>query len=94
MLIVDRDNRVIAASDGAGLLTERLPAFSSTQGRLAGTRRPDHRPSMSPPGYETYRGLGWRGVIETAARHRQAFGQGDTDQGAAGSDMPVGRRLL
>lgn len=63
VLIVDRDNRIIAASDGAGLLTERLPAFSSGQ---AGWQVRDGRivAQHVTPGYETYQGLGWRGVIE------------------------------
>ena len=63
VLIVDRDNRVIASSDGAGLLTERLPAFG---GSAAGWQLNDGRivAQHATPGYETYRGLGWRGVIE------------------------------
>lgn len=63
VLIVDRDNRVIAASDGAGLLTERLPAFAGAE---AGWQVRDGRliAQHVTPGYETYRGLGWRGVIE------------------------------
>ncbi len=62
VLIVDSDNRVIAASDGAGLLTERLPAFADGQ---AGWQVHDGRiiAQHVTPGYETYRGLGWRGVI-------------------------------
>lgn len=63
VLIVDRDNRVIASSDGADLLTERLPAFGSS---VAGWQLNDGRivAQHATPGYETYRGLGWRGVIE------------------------------
>jgi len=63
VLIVDRDNRIIAASDGTGLLNERLPAFSSGQ---AGWQVRDGRivAQHVTPGYETYQGLGWRGVIE------------------------------
>lgn len=63
VLIVDRDNRVIASSDGAGVLTERLAAFGGTG---AGWQVRDGRiiAQHLTPGYETYRGLGWRGVIE------------------------------
>lgn len=63
VLIVDRDNRVIASSDGAGLLTERLSAFGGAQ---AGWQVQNGRivAQHATPGYETYRGLGWRGVIE------------------------------
>ncbi len=64
VLLIDRTRRVIAASDGRGVLTERL-AFDP-HGREAGWETlPDgtlvafHR----TPGYETYAGLGWYGVI-------------------------------
>ena len=69
VLLVDAAHRVIAASDGRGLLSERLrldiddpvsgvvPAPGG-EGRVAYHRT---------PGYETYRGLGWYGVIVQAA---------------------------
>jgi len=62
VLIVDRDGRVIAASDGAGLLSERLPPFA---GERAGWQVQGGRivAQHLTPGYETWRGLGWRGVI-------------------------------
>ncbi|RAI41234.1 methyl-accepting chemotaxis protein [Rhodoplanes roseus] len=68
VLLVDRQMRVIAASDGAGILSERLPL--RTEGRHAGHF---HDPSgalvafHATPGYETYKGLGWYGVIVRAA---------------------------
>lgn len=63
-LLVDAQQRVIAASDGHGILTERLSL-------PIGSRRSgfDHLPDGSlvafhaTPGYETYDGLGWYGVI-------------------------------
>lgn len=63
VLIVDRNNRVIASSDGAGILSERLPAFGNER---AGFQVRDGKliAQHQTPGYETYRGLGWRGVIE------------------------------
>lgn len=63
VLIVDRNNRVIAASDGVGLLSERLQPFGAEQ---AGFQVRDGKliAQHQTPGYETYRGLGWRGVIE------------------------------
>lgn len=63
VLIVDRDNRIIAASDGAGVLSERLPRFGND---TAGFQLRDGKlvAQHLTPGYETYRGLGWRGVIE------------------------------
>lgn len=64
VLLVDAEQRVIAASDGAGLLAERLSL--PLRGRAEGY---DHLPDggfvawHATPGYETYRGLGWYGVI-------------------------------
>ncbi len=63
-LLVDSNCRVIAASDGAGLLTEHiaLRCDGKTHGfyrDAAGTLVAFH----ATPGYETYRGLGWYGVI-------------------------------
>jgi hypothetical protein len=64
VMIVDAAHRVIAASDDAGILTETLPfepagprGFYVRDGRLIAY--------ALTPGYETYRGLGWYGVIET-----------------------------
>lgn len=64
VLLVDAGQRVIASSDGAGLLSERLSL--PLKGRAEGY---DHLPDggfvawHATPGYETYRGLGWYGVI-------------------------------
>jgi hypothetical protein len=64
-LLLDQNHRVIAASDGAGILTESVPlqtgeaetsgSFVDSQGRIVGY--------ALTPGYETYRGLGWYGAI-------------------------------
>lgn len=68
VLLVDGRMRVIAASDGVGLLTEQVPL------RVGGRRDGwYHDPSgaliafHATPGYETYAGLGWYGVIVRAA---------------------------
>ncbi|MBX9748168.1 MAG: methyl-accepting chemotaxis protein [Roseococcus sp.] len=62
-LILDARGRVIAASDGAGLLEEviALPAQAGTSGffEADGLVIAHH----ATPGYETYRGLNWRGVL-------------------------------
>ncbi len=62
VLLVDADRRVLAASDGQGVLTETI-AFDpkdSTSGVVQGASvTAFHR----TPGYETYDGLGWYGVI-------------------------------
>lgn len=62
-LLVDRDHRVIAASDGVGILSETVAveldrAIGSTvdaMGRTVGY--------AVTPGYETYEGMGWKGMI-------------------------------
>jgi hypothetical protein len=66
-LLVDGHGRVIGASDGEGILSERVPpsVLASAQGSMRdGTGRllAWHR----TPGYETYRGLGWYGVLSQA----------------------------
>jgi hypothetical protein len=63
-LLVDSNCRVIAASDGAGLLTEHIALRRDGKGQGfyrdgTGTLVAFH----VTPGYETYRGLGWYGVI-------------------------------
>ncbi len=64
VLLVDAQHRVIAASDGKGILSEKIPL--RTEGRSAGHyRAPDGTVTAfhATPGYETYQGLGWYGVI-------------------------------
>ena len=68
VMLVDHDHLVLAASDGQGILTERIDlsqaesptsgVFRRTDGTMVGYRL--------TPGYETYRGLGWYGVITQA----------------------------
>jgi len=67
VLIVDGTGRVIAASDEVGLLSETYPLDHS-----AGPRGHYHKNGKLvayalTPGYETYKGLGWYGVIETVS---------------------------
>ncbi|CAN5405278.1 methyl-accepting chemotaxis protein [soil metagenome] len=64
VLLVDSNFRVIAASDGQGLLSERIPlqlngGHSGCYTDRAGAQVAFH----ATPGYETYKGLGWYGVI-------------------------------
>lgn len=62
-MLIDRNNLVIASSDGAGILTETVSldcpqamgSYMDVMGRTIGY--------ALTPGYETYRGMGWRGVI-------------------------------
>jgi hypothetical protein len=68
VLLVDSNFRVIAASDGKGLLSERLPL--SHAGQRSGFYRAHSGELVAfsaTPGYETYKGLGWFGVIVGAA---------------------------
>lgn len=69
VLLVDARKRVIASSDGRGVLTETL-AFD-TGGRKSGFTRDGSGTTTAfhlTPGYETYAGLGWYGVIQQKAR--------------------------
>ena len=68
VLLVDSHFPIIAASDGQGLLTERV------QLKLDGRRNGFYHDASgamiafhATPGYETYKGLGWFGVIVCAA---------------------------
>lgn len=67
VLIVDAVGRVLAASDGRGLLDERYPLDRSGGDRGHYTRDGRLVAYALTPGYETYKGLGWCGVIEAAA---------------------------
>ena len=68
VLLVDSTLRVIAASDRRGLLAERVPLVLG--GRRSGFEhdRAGHLIAFhATPGYETYKGLGWYGVITRSA---------------------------
>jgi hypothetical protein len=63
-VLLDQNFRVIAASDGQGVLSETVPlkqdlgkagSYADETGRIVGF--------ALTPGYETYRGLGWYGAI-------------------------------
>jgi hypothetical protein len=65
LMILDRSLKVIAASDDRGLLTETYPldAIDRKRGHYhAGNRIVAF---AETPGYETYKGLGWIGCIES-----------------------------
>ena len=64
VLLVDADKRVIAASDEQGVLSERIQL--ETGGRKHGFYHDRNGHAVAfheTPGYETYAGLGWYGVI-------------------------------
>jgi hypothetical protein len=68
VLLVDSHFRVIAASDGQGLLTDRVQ-LSLRGGRSGFYHDPTGKliAYHATPGYETYKGLGWFGVVVGAA---------------------------
>jgi hypothetical protein len=64
VLLVDSKFRVIASSDGQGLLAEQVPL--TLKGGKSGVYRDNSGRQVAfhlTPGYETYKGLGWFGVI-------------------------------
>lgn len=65
VLLTDAQGLVIAASDGKGVLSEHVRL--RTEGRALGHYVDNHSGAMiafhRTPGYETYQGLGWCGVI-------------------------------
>ncbi|WP_308128216.1 methyl-accepting chemotaxis protein [Modestobacter italicus] len=62
-LLLDATGLVLAASDGAGVLTERLEL--RTDGETSGAYLDGGRTIgfARTPGYETYQGLGWYGCL-------------------------------
>jgi len=70
VLLLDRNGRVLAASDGFGELAETfsLPRDAGAMGSYAANGAMVGY--ALTPGYETYRGLGWYGcIVQTEARH-------------------------
>lgn len=63
-LLIDRNHRVIASSDGRGILGEAFPLRTEEGGQGSYTDGDGFVVGYAlTPGYETYRGLGWYGVI-------------------------------
>jgi Methyl-accepting chemotaxis protein (MCP) signalling domain len=65
VMLVDAKRKIIAASDGRGILSSEFPL--RTEGRQSGSDTDPGGRLVAfhvTPGYETYRGLGWYGVIE------------------------------
>ena len=63
-LLLDRQGRVLAASDRQGLLSEVFPLRH--EGRASGAYRTERGEAVGfsrTPGYETYEGMGWYGAI-------------------------------
>lgn len=86
VLLVDANLRVIAASDGQGLLTERLNLDIGK--RRSGCDRDKSGALVAfhlTPGYETYKGLGWYGVIIKGAAGQGASARGSTGAARLGA---------
>ena len=63
-LIVDSSHRVIASSDQRGVLTEVFHLNTNGQPRGSYVDQEGNLIGYAlTPGYETYRGLGWYGVV-------------------------------
>lgn len=65
LMLLDATHRIIASSDGQGICTDHYPL--QTDGRDSGYYGQDGKliAFALTPGYETYRGLGWLGCIES-----------------------------
>jgi hypothetical protein len=65
VMIADRDGRVLAASNGQGVLSEILPLsrLSPDHGVMSAEDGKEYA-FQRTQGFETYEGLGWFGVIE------------------------------
>ncbi|MEI9889880.1 MAG: hypothetical protein WDN45_03895 [Caulobacteraceae bacterium] len=63
VLILDQSHRVLAASDGQGVLTETVPLDVSGGATNSYTAEGLTVGYALTPGYETYRGLGWYGCV-------------------------------
>jgi hypothetical protein len=73
VLLLDARNRVIAASDGRGMLEEIYPFDAGGKNAGAYTDKGGNLIAFHlTPGYETYRGLGWYCAIVQAPRRKQA----------------------
>ena len=73
VLLLDQNHRVLASSDGKGVLEEtfKLDTSSGTMGSYAeGARTVGY---ALTPGYETYKGMGWYGcLVQTSEEQKPA----------------------
>jgi uncharacterized protein YerC len=67
VMLLDARHRVIASSDGKGLLQEIYPLDTDGRDRGHYAQAGGLTAFALTPGYETYQGLGWYGVIESKA---------------------------
>ncbi len=63
VLLLDRDGRILAASDGVGVLEETI-SLDTREGAMGSYAQGGTTVGYAhTPGYETYQGLGWYGCI-------------------------------
>jgi hypothetical protein len=67
VLILDQACRVLAASDGQGILTETVPLDVSAGPMGCYTENDRTIGYALTPGYETYAGMGWYGCVQQVA---------------------------
>jgi len=67
VLILDQLHRVLAASDGRGVLTETVPLDISAGPTGCYSHQGQTIGYALTPGYETYAGLGWYGCVQQLA---------------------------
>lgn len=66
VMILDQNRRVLASSDGRGVLEEIVP-LDLSGGSLASYAKDGSTTGYAlTPGYETYKGLGWYGCVTQA----------------------------
>jgi hypothetical protein len=64
VLILDQDHRILAASDGQGVLTDTVQLDVSSGPMSSYTKEGLTTGYALTPGYETYKGLGWYGCVQ------------------------------
>ena len=63
VMLLDQKGRILAASDGRGVLTETFP-LNTAEGPIGSYADGDLTVGYAlTPGYETYKGLGWYGCL-------------------------------
>ena len=71
LMLLDASHRVIASSDGKGACTEHYPLRPGDRSSGYYQDNGNLIAFAETPGYETYRGLGWYGCIESLQEETQ-----------------------
>jgi hypothetical protein len=92
-MILDREFTVIASSDGRGVLEETYAL--RTAAKDVGSYSPDAGTVVGfslTPGYETYQGLGWYGVVEQRLAGHSSSSPAGSGQVGLGTKIISGKR--